>query len=59
LEAKYFRFSKSKIEYIKCDFNATIQEGDVIHGQVLRSMLKKNGNIDEDVSYIIKVRWLK
>jgi hypothetical protein len=27
LEEKYFRLSRSKIECIKCDFNATTEEG--------------------------------
>jgi hypothetical protein len=55
---------------MKCDFSATTQEeGDVrIDGQVvpkkdifrfLGSMLQKNEDIDEDVSHIIKVDWLK
>jgi hypothetical protein len=41
LEAKYFRLSRSKIEYMKCDFSATTQEeGDVrLDGQVV---LKKD-----------------
>jgi hypothetical protein len=55
---------------MKCDFSATTQEkGDVrLNGQVvpkkdtfhyLRSMLQKNGDIDEDVSHRIKTDWLK
>jgi hypothetical protein len=70
LEAKGFRLSRSKTEYMKCDFSAIIQEeGDVRHdGQVvpkkdtfhyLGSMLQKNGDIDEDVSHRIKAHWLK
>jgi hypothetical protein len=70
LEAKGFRLSRSKTEYMKCDFSATTQEkGDVrLDGQVvpkkdtfryLGSMLQKNGDIDEDVSYRIKAGWLK
>jgi hypothetical protein len=70
LEAKDFRLSRSKTEYIKCDFSATTQEeGDVIlDGQVvpkkgtfyyLGSMLQKNDDIDEDLSHRIKVVWLK
>jgi hypothetical protein len=37
LEAKGFRFSRSKMEYMKCDFSATTQEeGDVrLDGQVV------------------------
>jgi hypothetical protein len=68
LEAK--GFSRSKTEYMKCDFSATTQEeGDVgLNGQVvpkkdifhyLGSMLQKNGDIDEDISHKIKVGWLK
>jgi hypothetical protein len=70
LEAKYFRLSRYKTEYIKCDFSATTQEeGDVrLDGQVvpkkdtfhyLGSMLQKNGDIDEDVNHRIKADWLK
>jgi hypothetical protein len=66
LEAKGFRLSRSKTEYVKCDFSATMQEeGDVrLNGQVvpkkdifhyLGSMLQKNGDIDEDLSHRIKV----
>jgi hypothetical protein len=70
LEAKGFRISRSKIEYMKCDFSATTQEeGDVrLNGQVvpkkntfcyLGSMLQKDGDIDEDLSHRIKAGWLK
>jgi hypothetical protein len=70
LEAKCFRLNRSKTEYMKCDFSATTQEeGDArLDGQVvpkkdtfcyLGSMLKKNGDIDEDVRHIIKAGWLK
>jgi hypothetical protein len=69
LEAKCFRLSRSKTEYIKCDFSATTQEeGDArLDGQVvpkkytfhyLGSMLQKNEDID-DVSHRIKVGGLK
>jgi hypothetical protein len=70
LEAKCFRLSRSKTEYMKYDFSATTQEeGNVrLDGQVipkkdifryLGSMLQKNGDIDDDVSHRIKVSWLK
>jgi hypothetical protein len=70
LEAKDFRLSRSKMEYMKYDFSATTQdEGNVrLDGQVvpkkdtfryLGSMLQKNGDIDEDVSHRIKASWLK
>jgi hypothetical protein len=65
-----FRLSRSKTEYMKCDFSATTQEeGDVrLDGQVvpnkdtfhyLGSMLQKDEDIDEDLSYRIKTGWLK
>jgi hypothetical protein len=70
LKAKGFRLSMSKMEYIKCNFSATMQdEGDVrLGGQVvpkkdtfryLGSMFQKNRDIDKDVSHRIKVGWLK
>jgi hypothetical protein len=69
LKAKDFILSRSKTEYMKCDFNATTQEeGDVrLDGQVvpkkgtfsyLGSMLQKNEDIDEDASHKIKAGWL-
>jgi hypothetical protein len=69
LEAKCFRLSRSKTEYMKCDFSAiTQEEGNVrLDGQVvpkkdtfryLGSMLQKNGDIDKDASHRIKVGWL-
>jgi hypothetical protein len=70
LEAKGFMLSRSKMEYMKCDFSATTQEErDVrLDGQVvpkkynfryLGSMLQNDGDINEDVSHGIKVSWLK
>jgi hypothetical protein len=65
LEAKGFRLSRPKTEYMKCDFSATTQEEEDVRldGQVvpkkdtfryLGSMLQKNRDIDEDVSHRIK-----
>jgi hypothetical protein len=70
LEAKGFRLSRSKMEYMKCDFSATTQEeGDVrLDGQVvlkkdtfryLGLILQKDGDINKDVSHRIKAGWLK
>jgi hypothetical protein len=70
LEAKGFRLSRSKTEYMKCDFNVTTQEEEDVRldGQVvskkdtfryLGSTLQKNGDIDEYVSHRIKADWLK
>jgi hypothetical protein len=64
------RLSRSKTEYMKCDFSTTRQEKEDVRldGQVvskkdtfryLGSMLQKDGDIDEDVSHRIKVGWLK
>jgi hypothetical protein len=70
LKAKCFSLSRSKTEYMKCDFSATTQEdGDVrLDGQVvpkkdtfryLGSMLQNDGDIVEYVSHKIKADWLK
>jgi hypothetical protein len=70
LEAKSVRLSRSKMEYMKCDLSVTTQEEGYVKldGQVvpkkgtfcyLGSMFQKDGDIDEDVSDIIKVGWLK
>jgi hypothetical protein len=63
-EAKCFRLSRSKIEYMKCDFSATTQEEEDVRldGQMvlkkdiflyLGSMLQKDEDIDEDLSHRI------
>jgi hypothetical protein len=65
LEPKCFSLSRSKTEYMKCDFSVTTQEeGDVrLDGHVvpkkdifhyLGSMLQKDGDIDKDLSHKIK-----
>jgi hypothetical protein len=70
LEAKGFRLSRSKIEYMKCDFSTTTQEEGVVRldGQVvpkkdtfryLGSMVQNDRDIDEDLSHKIKAGWLK
>jgi hypothetical protein len=70
LEAKDFSLSRSKTEYMKCDFSATTHEEEDgrLDGQVvlrkdtfcyLGSMLQKDGDIDEDLSHRIKASWLK
>jgi hypothetical protein len=69
LEAKCFMLSRSKIDYMNCDFSVTTQEEDVRpDGHVvpkkntfryLVSMLQKDGDTDEDVSHRIKAAGLK
>ena len=70
LESKGFRLSRTKTEYMRCDFGGAAQEeGDVsLEGQVvskkdtfryLGSMLQSDGDIDADVSHRIKAGWIK
>ena len=70
LESKGFRVSRTKIEYMRCDFsNAAHVEGEVsLEGQVvpkkdtfryLGSMLQKDEDIDADVCHRIKAGWMK
>ena len=70
LESKCFRLSRTKTEYMRCDFGGVVhEEGDVsLEDQVvpkkvtfryLGSMLQRDEDIDADVSHRIKVRWIK
>jgi hypothetical protein len=70
LESKDFRLSKTKTEYIRCQFSGdNLDDGDVsLDGQVipmndtfryLRSMLQNNWWIDENVSHRIRAGWVK
>ena len=70
LESKGFRLSRTKTEYMRCDFGTTIREEEDIslEDQVvprkdtfryLGSMLQRDGDIDEDVSQRIKAGWMK
>ena len=64
LESKGFRLSRTKTEYMMCNFSASRHEGSDVSfdGQVvahkdtfqyLGSMLQKDGDIDEDVKHRI------
>ena len=71
LEAKGFRLSRSKTEYLHCRFSA--EEGGVasevaIEGEIiprverfryLGSIIQGDGGIDEDINHRIKVGWQK
>jgi hypothetical protein len=69
LESKGYRISRTKTEYIRCDFCTTISEDEDVSllGQVvpkdtfcyLGSVLQRDGDIDEDVSHTIKAEWIK
>ena len=68
--SKGFRLSRTKTEFMMCDFSATRHEGgDVsLDGQAvvqkdtfwyLGSVLQKDDDIDEDVRHRISAGWLK
>ena len=70
LESKGFRLSRTKTEYMRCEFSGVrSDDGDVtLAGQVvprkdtfryLGSMLQSDGEIDEDVSHRIRAGWMK
>ena len=70
LESKGFRLSRTKTEYIRCDFGTITREkedisleGEVVYRKdtfrYLGSMLQRDGDIDEDVSHRIKAGWMK
>ena len=70
LESKGFRLSRTKTEYMMCDFSTSRHEGgDVsLDGQVVAQkdtfrylglMLQKDGDIDEDIRHRISAGWLK
>ena len=70
LESKGFRLSRTKTEYMRCEFSGVRPEnGDVcLEGKrvpkkdtsrYLGSMLQSDGEIYEDVSHRIKAGWMK
>ncbi|KAL6498008.1 hypothetical protein OROGR_028405 [Orobanche gracilis] len=71
LEARGFRLSRSKTEYMECRFcdNSDREaemitfDGKVVHGSTffryLGSIIQKDGELDGDVAHRIKAGWLK
>jgi hypothetical protein len=70
LELKSFKLSRTKTEYMRCQFSGkNSDDGDVnFDGRVLSmndtfrylgSMLQSDGEIDEDVSHRIRAGWVK
>ena len=68
LEARGFRVSRSKMEYLRCCFNRRIDAGGevILDGRsipkvdkfkYLDSIVQPNGDIDEDINQRIKVGW--
>ena len=70
-ESKGLRISRSKAEYLRCDFsgNEQVDAQDVTIGEhvvastkkfkYLRSVIQSNGEIDGDVTHRIQAVWLK
>ncbi|KAL6553120.1 hypothetical protein OROGR_006962 [Orobanche gracilis] len=71
LEARGFRLSRSKTEYMECRFSDKSDreagmitfDGKVVHGSTffryLGSIIQKDGELDGDVAHRIKAGWLK
>ncbi|KAL6532781.1 hypothetical protein OROGR_013741 [Orobanche gracilis] len=71
LEARGFRLSRSKTEYMECRFSDNSDreaemitfDGKVVHRSTffryLGSIIQKDGELDGDVAYRIKAGWLK
>ncbi|XP_070052709.1 uncharacterized protein [Nicotiana tomentosiformis] len=71
LESKGFKLSKTKMKYLECKFNAEPREAGMevrLESQVipkrdsfkyLGSVIQRDGEIDEDVTHRIRVRWMK
>ncbi|KAL6588053.1 hypothetical protein OROMI_001031 [Orobanche minor] len=71
LEARGFRLSRSKTEYMECRFSDNSDreaeritfDGKVVHGSTffryLGSIIQKDGELDGDVAHRIKAGWLK
>ncbi|XP_070035700.1 uncharacterized protein [Nicotiana tomentosiformis] len=71
LESKGFKLSRTKTEYLECKFSDVSGEADVevrLDSQVvpkresfkyLGSIIQGDGEIDEDVTYRIRVEWMK
>jgi len=70
LESRGFRVSRSKTEYLHCCFSERIDAGGEVNldgrsttkvdkFKYLGSIIKHNGDIDEDINQRIKVSWQK
>eukprot|EP00268_Persea_americana_P064119 TRINITY_DN8403_c1_g4_i2.p1 TRINITY_DN8403_c1_g4~~TRINITY_DN8403_c1_g4_i2.p1 ORF type:complete len:122 (-),score=11.45 TRINITY_DN8403_c1_g4_i2:49-414(-) len=71
LESKGFKISRTKIEYVDCNFNGQIQSTKTIVGNesweiqqrdsfhYLSLIISKDGENDENAKHRIRARWLK
>jgi len=71
LETRGFRLSRSKTEYLRCQFagsrstevGSIIFDGNAVEGsdcfRYLGSIIQKDGELDGDVAHRIKAGWLK
>jgi len=68
LEARDFRVSRSKTEYLHCCFSGRVDTGGEVtldgrpvpkvdKFKYLGSIIQQNGDIDEDINQRIKVGW--
>eukprot|EP00268_Persea_americana_P016705 TRINITY_DN17929_c0_g2_i1.p1 TRINITY_DN17929_c0_g2~~TRINITY_DN17929_c0_g2_i1.p1 ORF type:complete len:103 (-),score=14.21 TRINITY_DN17929_c0_g2_i1:4-312(-) len=71
LESKSLNISRTKAEYMDCNFNGHIERTEIIvrieyqempqsnYFHYLGSIISKDGEIDENVEHRIKAGWLK
>ncbi|KAG5590370.1 hypothetical protein H5410_040884, partial [Solanum commersonii] len=71
LESKGFRLSRTKTEYLRCNFSDVVEEAEVevrLASQIipkresfkyLGSVIQESGDIDDDVTHHIGVAWMK
>ena len=70
LESKGFRLSRSKTEYLKCEFSGVVGSGEIVtlggvavprveKFKYLGSIIEKNGDINEHINHRIRVGWQK
>jgi len=70
LESKGFRLSRSKTEYLKCEFSGVVGSGEVVtmggvaiprveKFKYLGSIIEQNIDINEDINHGIRVGWHK
>jgi len=66
LESRGFRLSRSKTQYLKCEFSGAVGSGEVVTMDVvatprvekfkyLGSIIEQNGDINDDINHRIRV----
>jgi len=70
LKSRVFRLSRSKIEYLKCEFSGAIGSSEVVtmDGVAIRRVekfkylgliIEQNRDVNEDINHRIRVGWQK